>query len=176
MTRGISLLSFGPHILEVNMKRSKFITLAIAASALLALTPARAQQGRWADANDETAQWMIAKERLWAEQACTHNGIVKTLLADDFQGTSPAGARYSKSDSVKRAENSKSDSRDCRLNETKVHFFGGNVALVYGSESAVSKTSEGKDEKECLVWTDTWLKRDGTWQIVSAQDTKVDCK
>ena len=158
------------------MKRMNLLTLALVGSALLVVIPADAQEGRWADANDETAQWMIAKERQWAEQSCTHNGIVKTLLADDFQGTSPAGGRYSKSDSVKRAENSKSQAHDCQLNETKVHFFGDNVALVYGSESAVDKNSKGVDEKECLVWTDTWLKRNGTWQIVAAQDTRVDCK
>jgi hypothetical protein len=32
------------------------------------------------------------------------------------------------------------------------------------------------DVKVCQVWTDTWMKRDGKWQIVAAQDNRVDCK
>ena len=158
------------------MTYKHFIKLAVAGSALLVLIPTNAQEGKWADANDGTAKSLITKERLWAEQACTHNGIVETILADDFQGTSPAGTRYSKSEAVERDNTSKTEVHDCRLNETKVRFFGGNVALVYGSESSVTATPEGKNDKECLVWTDTWLKRNGNWQIVAAQDMRVDCK
>ena len=29
------------------------------------------------------------------------------------------------------------------------------------------------DEKQCEVWTDTWPKRDGKWQMVAAQDNQV---
>jgi hypothetical protein len=47
--------------------------------------------------------------------------------------------------------------------------------MAYGSESAVSKAKDGKETKRCLIWTDTWLKRAGKWQIVAAQDTGIPC-
>jgi hypothetical protein len=45
-----------------------------------------------------------------------------------------------------------------------------------GSEHAIGKDKTHPDAKQCQVWTDTWLKRDGKWRIVAAQDNKVDCK
>jgi hypothetical protein len=55
----------------------------------------------------------------------------------------------------------------------KVRFFGDSIAIAYGAESSVIKDSNGKATKRCLIWTDTWLKRAGKWQIVAAQDTLV---
>jgi hypothetical protein len=54
-----------------------------------------------------------------------------------------------------------------------VRWFGNAVALVYGNETSVEERN-GSRLKQCLVWTDTWLKRDGTWKIVAAQDTAKD--
>jgi hypothetical protein len=47
---------------------------------------------------------------------------------------------------------------------------------VYGSESSVRKAKDGTEQIRCLIWTDTWLKRNGTWQIIAAQDTQFDCR
>jgi hypothetical protein len=55
-------------------------------------------------------------------------------------------------------------------------FFGEDVAIIYGSEQAIGKDKTNPDAKQCQVWTDTWLKRNGKWQIAAAQDNKVDCK
>src|SRR5579862_5647309 len=52
-------------------------------------------------------------------------------------------------------------------------------AKTWKSFTAASTPSKDKthpDAKECQVWTDTWLKRGGKWQIVAAQDNKIDCK
>ena len=152
-----------------------YLTAAIAAASLMAV-PARAQEGKWASASDKTAKHLIALERQWAEEACTHNGITKTLLADDFLGTAPDGRRYTKAEEVEGSQPSKVRARDCRLIDAKVRFFGENMAMVYGSESSIRKSRNGKEYKRCLVWTDTWLNRNGTWQIVAAQDTEVECK
>jgi len=47
-----------------------------------------------------------------------------------------------------------------------VGFFGDSIAIAYGEESAI-KAKDGKETKHCLIWTDTWLKRAGKWQIVA---------
>jgi hypothetical protein len=139
------------------------------------IVPALAQRSHWAAADDKTAQYIIDMERKWAEGVCGDNGVVAELLADDFQGTSTTGARYRKADEL-RDEKGPHTARDCGIDEVKVRFFGDSLALVYGSEHAVGKDKSQPNAKVCQVWTDTWLKRGGKWQIVAAQDNRVACR
>jgi hypothetical protein len=161
---------------EMNLRIFMAATGAVATAAILLLVPhAHAQQSHWASANDKTATYMIDMERKWAEGACVDNGVVAGLLADDFQGTSTKGARFSKADELKD-EKGAHTAHDCGLEEAKVHFFGDSVAVVYGREHAVGKDSSQPSMKVCQVWTDTWLKRGGTWHIIASQDNRVECK
>ena len=144
------------------------------------MNAAYAQQSHWATPDDKTAKFMIDMERKWAEGVCTNNGVIGELLADDFQGTSTRGERYTKADEL-RDEKSPHLAHGCTLDDAKVRFFssssgGEDVAIIYGSEHAIGKDKTHPDAKQCQVWTDTWLKRDGKWQIAAAQDNKVDCK
>ena len=148
---------------------------AVAIVATLLLIPAHAQQSHWASADDKTAKYIIEMERKWAEGVCVDNGVVASLLADDFQGTSTEGVRFTKADELKD-EKGAGTAHDCGLDEAKVRFFGDSVAVVYGSEHAVGKDKSQPNAKVCQVWTDTWLKRSGTWQIVASQDNRVKCR
>jgi Domain of unknown function (DUF4440) len=143
---------------------------------IIPIAGARAQQGNWAAADDATAKFMIDVERQWAEDGCTHNTIANEILADDFQGTSPEGKRYTKQQAVASSQDTSKTAKDCRLLDAKVRFFGDNLAMVYGSESSVRTAKNGSAEKRCLIWTDTWLKRNGKWQIIAVQDTQYACK
>jgi hypothetical protein len=149
--------------------------LAAAAAATLLLVPAYSQQSRWSSADDKDAKYIIEMERKWAEGVCVDNGVVAGLLADDFQGTSTKGARFTKADELKDEKGPRT-AHECGLDEAKVHFFGNNFALVYGSEYAVGKDKSQPNIKVCQVWTDTWLKRGGTWQIIASHDNRVECK
>jgi hypothetical protein len=154
---------------------------------LVLIAAANAQQGRWAASDDNDAKLMIDLERKWAEGVCADNGVIANLLADDFQGTTTNGERFDKKDEL-RDEKGPRSAHGCALDSAKVRFFsslsggsgekqsGENVAIVYGSEHAIGKDKNHPDAKVCQVWTDTWLKRDGKWQIVASQDNKVDCK
>jgi uncharacterized protein DUF4440 len=154
---------------------SRIIKTAVIAGVLAATTFAgHSQQGRWASESDPTAKYMIQMEKEWAEAGCTQQPVGKKFIADDFQGTAPDGRRYDKAEALQNDASLKE--RDCRLDEAKVRFFGENVALVYGSERAMRKDKDGKENLRCLVWTDTWLKRNDKWEIVAAQDTAVACK
>jgi Domain of unknown function (DUF4440) len=147
----------------------------LACAATLLFVPSRAQQSHWAAADDKTAKYIIEMERKWAEGVCIDNGVVTGLLADDFQGTSTTGARFTKADELKD-EKSTRTAHDCGLDEARVRFFGDNVAVVYGSEHAVGKDKSQPNVKACQVWTDTWLKRGSTWQIIASQDNRVICR
>lgn len=134
-----------------------------------------AQQSHWASSDDKTAQYMIDMERKWAEGVCVDNGVVAGLLADDFQGTSTASRRFTKADEL-RDEKAPRTAHGCGLDETKVRFFGDSLAIVYGSEHAIGKDKSQPEAKVCQTWTDTWLKRNGKWQIIASQDNRVKCQ
>src|SRR4029077_15686965 len=120
-------------------------------------------QGRWAATGDPIGKSLIEMERQWAEVACSHGLVEQTILADDFQGTSPEGKLYSKAEALEETKATKTQAHNCRLNDAKVRFYGDNIAIVYGNESSVMKASDGKETTRNLVWTDTWLKRNGKW-------------
>ena len=143
--------------------------------AVLLMTAAHAQQSHWATPDDKTAASMIDMERKWAESICTNNGVIAELLAEDFQGTSTNGELYNKADEL-RDEKGPHSAHGCAVDEAQVRFFGDDVAIIYGGEHAIGKDKTHPDAKQCQVWTDTWLKRGGKWQIVAAQDNKVECK
>jgi hypothetical protein len=132
-----------------------------------------AQESRWGSPDEDTVKLITAAEAKWASSACSPQPDLKDVIADDFQGTSTKGQRYGKEEAI--TTDTKSLSRDCRLGEVKVKFFGDSIAVAYGAENRMIKDNDGKETKRCQVWTDTWLKRAGKWQIVAAQDTVVPC-
>ena len=135
--------------------------------------PSIAQDSRWGSADDPTVKFMIAMEAKWASSSCSPQPDLKAVIADDFQGTATDGHRYSKADAIATDPNALA--RDCQLGEVKVRFFGDSIAIAYGAENRIRKAADGKEAKRCQVWTDTWLKRNGQWQIVAAQDTVIPC-
>jgi len=147
-----------------------FVTIALTTA-----LPGHAQQSRWATADDPTAKFMIASERQWAETACDHNPIARTILAEDFQGTSTEGQRYTKAQEIADTADTSKPARDCRLLDAKVRFFGDTLAIIYGSETSTRKAKDGSEKPKCQIWTDTWLKRNGKWQIIAAQDAEIAC-
>jgi hypothetical protein len=167
----------------VKQKRQKNkamkLTLIIAAFGLTLFflggftSPIIAQESRWGSPEEETVKFMIAAEAKWASSACSPQPELKDIIADDFQGTSTKGKRYGKEDAI--TTDTKSLSRDCQLGEVKVRFFGDSIAIAYGAENRMIKDKDGNETKSCQVWTDTWLKRAGKWQIVAAQDTIIPC-
>ncbi|MBB5345775.1 nuclear transport factor 2 family protein [Tunturibacter empetritectus] len=157
------------------MRETRLRVFAVAIAKTLFLVQAYAQQSHWSSADDKTAKYIIEMERKWAEGVCVDNGVVAGLLADDFQGTSTSGARFTKADELKDEKGPRT-AHECELDEAKVRFFGDSLAVVYGSEHYVGKDKSQPNIEVCQVWTDTWLKRGGTWQIIASHDNRVKCK
>jgi hypothetical protein len=136
-------------------------------------SPGVAQESRWGLPDEEIVKLITAVEAKWASSACRPQPDLKDVIANDFQGTSTKGQRYGRDEAI--TTDTKSLSRGCQLSEVKVRFFGDSIAVAYGAENRMVKDDNGKETKRCQVWTDTWLKRAGKWQIVAAQDTVVPC-
>ena len=134
-----------------------------------------AQESRWGSPDEDTVKFIIAAEAKWSSSNCSPQPDLKDFIADDFQGTFTNGQRYGKDEAIAADPALMKLSRDCQLGEVRVRFFGDSIAIVYGAENRLRKDKDGKEAKRCQVWTDTWLNRNGRWQIVAAQDTVVPC-
>src|SRR6201998_3245353 len=83
------------------MREMQLRTFEAAIVAALLLVSAHAQQSHWASPDDKAAKYIIEMERKWAEGVCVDNGVVAILLAEDFEGTSTKGVRFTKADELK---------------------------------------------------------------------------
>lgn len=141
--------------------------------AVFGMAHAQGFPSHWGAPDDSTVNAIIAVEKAWAETSCgiSPPPALRAAVAGDFLGTSTRGQHYGKA----RALESGND-HDCKLGQVRVHFFGDSLAVAYGNESSIGKTADEKQGRRCAIWTDTWLKRDGAWQIIAAQDNPVDCR
>ena len=88
----------------------------------------------------------------------------KIYYAEDFTGTEPNGDRYGKKDRINETGPSKVYVSN-NINNIKVSFYG-ETAVAHGDEIWVKKDgSTGR-----WVWTDVWVRRNGSWQMIAAQD------
>ena len=146
------------------------------AMVIVTVIAAQAQRSRWLTADDATAKFILDAEEQWDEAACNHNKSPETVLADDFLGTAPDGRTYEKAEEVRDTQDTSKSARQCHQIGPRVRLFGENVAMVYGKAFSVRKGKDGQDAPRCIAFTDTWLKRDGKWQVVAAQDAQIPCR
>jgi hypothetical protein len=90
---------------------------------------------------------------------------IERILADDFIGVDPKGRLYIKQLMIEETRNAPQYFVSNRLNDVKVRFYG-TTAIAQGSETWEKRSGE----RGRFVWTDTWLQRNGRWQIVAAED------
>jgi Domain of unknown function (DUF4440) len=69
---------------------------------------------------------------------------------------------------VMRVQEGSGDFLSNHLDYANVRFFG-DTAVVQGSETWTQKGGH----KGHSVWIDTWVRRNGKWQIVAATDVSV---
>ena len=156
--------------------QSKVTFFVVAMPLLFGLSsPGIAQESRWGSPDEDDVKFMIASADKWSDAQCSPQEGLQDIIADDFQGTFTSGQRFGKIEAITTDPVKASLSRDCQLGEVRVRFFGDSFAIAYGAENRIRKDLEGKEAKRCQIWTDTWLKREGRWQIIASHDTVVAC-
>jgi ketosteroid isomerase-like protein len=117
-------------------------------------------------AQKERERYILESERQWAESVATGDtSAIERILADDFVGVDPKGVLYNKQQMVAETRNAPKYYASNRLNDMKVRFYG-DTAIAQGSETWEKHTGQ----RGRFVWTDTWIQRNGRWQIVAAED------
>jgi hypothetical protein len=118
------------------------------------------------DSHGKDAAYIRQAESDWAESTVTNDvSALERILANDFVGVDIDGSHYTKAQAIKDARTKPSEFVSNHANEIQVRFYG-DAAVAQGSESW--KKKDGTAGK--FVWTDTWIRRDGKWQVVAAED------
>jgi hypothetical protein len=130
---------------------------------LIAASLARAQAagGRAAD-----SAYISQGESEWAESMTKHNAsALDRILADDFIEVGETGELFSKAEAVRFEP---SDLVSNQVDSLRIRFYG-DVAIAFGGEAWTKKDgSTGRN-----LWTDTWVRRQGKWQIVASAGQAV---
>ena len=116
----------------------------------------------------EAERYIKESEAAWAASVATNNpAVVKRILADDVVWVLD-GEIFDKPRAVADAAAGPGDFLSNHLDYAHVRFFG-ETAVVQGSESWTRKGGKSGH----FIWTDTWVRRNGEWQIVAAEDVSV---
>ena len=119
----------------------------------------------------EAERYIQQSESEWANSVATNDAsVVQRILAEDFIWVLD-GRVLGKKKAVAEAAMGPDDFLSDNLEYAHVRFFG-NTAVVQGSE----KWTRRGGKSGHFVWTDTWLWRNGQWQIVAAEDVSVPMK
>lgn len=118
--------------------------------------------------SQDVEKYIVESERQWAESVATGDTTaLERILADDFVGIDPKGKSYKKAEMIAETKNAPKYFLSNHLDNVKVRFYG-DTAIAQGSETWERR--KGEPRRGRFVWTDTWIRRDGKWQIVAAQD------
>jgi ketosteroid isomerase-like protein len=143
------------------MKRTLF-------AGLLCLTLCHYTSG---ESESETEKYIIENERQWAESVATGDtSALERFIADDFVGVDPKGNVYDKAEMIADTKEAPKHFISNHLNQVKVKFHG-DTAIAQGDETWERRSGEPKRGR--FVWIDTWMRRNGKWQIVAAVDVNA---
>jgi hypothetical protein len=139
------------------------------AASTIAASP-HASAATIATSQAQAERYIIESERQWAESVATNDGsIVERILATDFVWVLD-GEVLNKTQAVRFAKEGPGDFISNHPDYVHVRFFGAETAVAQGSETWTKRSPTRKGR---FVWTDTWVKRNGRWQIVAAEDDVI---
>jgi ketosteroid isomerase-like protein len=120
-------------------------------------------------------QILIELERAW--DAAFHRQdakLIETLLADEFVATYSDGSRGDKAKELSLVADNKQQVDSRRLDEFIVKTFG-NTAVVWFTQILVGPVN-GKPTEIRYRYVDVWVMRNGRWQAVASQSTRLNAK
>jgi hypothetical protein len=95
---------------------------------------------------------------------------LERLLAEEFNGTSPTAHTYPKALAIDEIKSGKYVVESMNLDDISVNAYG-NAAVAFTSQEEKSRY-EGQDVSGHYHYTDTWILKDGRWQVVASHGTK----
>ena len=122
-------------------------------------------------AQDSSAQTVQKLERAWLDAYEQHDDKSMTaILADDFSITFPNGSMQTKSQivaSLKNAGGGQSPAMKFHTEDVQARVYGDTVILTGRVVTEYQRDGQTMS-KEQQRYTDTYVKRNGRWQVVAS--------
>ena len=117
-------------------------------------------------------QTLMQLERDWTQASLKSDvDTLNKIMADDWVNIDFLGKTVTKAQTIANLKTGLPATQAAGLGEMKVRVFG-DSAIVTGSDTGKSG-SKGKQVIEKYLWTDVFVRRNGRWQAVASQSTKV---
>lgn len=115
-------------------------------------------------------RYIKESEAQWAEAASQGDTqAVERMLTDDFVGVAPDGSFYDKATEIAKTHNDHGTiTVSNHVNDIR---FYGDATVAQGSETW--EVGKPATKRGSYVRTDTWLRRNGEWQVIAAEDLEV---
>jgi len=144
--------------------------VAIALLCLLSLSLAAA--GQKTSKKGTVEDQIKEHEQNWAQATIKEGAAaVDQYEADDIIDTDPSGRVTDKAQDKMDLSSGDLKFQSIEVSDLKVHVYG-NTAVAAGT-STTKGTYKGQDISGKYRFTDTWVKRNGKWQAVASQSTKI---
>jgi ketosteroid isomerase-like protein len=97
--------------------------------------------------------------------------LLKRLIADDYKGIESFGGFNDKAGTIADIESGNDNVEIDEPEQLEVRVYA-DTAIVTGHLRLKGHSKKGEYELQ-LLFTDVWLKREGHWQVVNYQGTRV---
>ena len=146
--------------------RAAFFCLVVTASALT-VSAGESQRVR----SDQDV--LMQLERDWDAAFHRHDvAFIANILADEFVATYDNGVRADKARELALAADRSQQVDSSSLDEFIVKTYR-DTAVVWFSLHLTSTSPQGRQLEMTLRYTDVWVFRDGRWQCVASQSTRL---
>ena len=117
-------------------------------------------------------QTLIQMEQDWSQADVKKDAAaLDRILADDWIGIDFEGTILNKAQALTGIRSDSGSLESTVLRDMKVRVYG-NTAVVTGTDTEKG-VYHGKDSSGKYLWTDVFVHRNGRWQAVSSQSTKL---
>jgi ketosteroid isomerase-like protein len=118
------------------------------------------------------AQILIQLERGWdAALRQRDTAFIEGILADEFVGTYDDGSRADKKRELELAAAFNQQIDSSRLEDFTIQLHGETAVVLFTLH--LSGPVQGRPTEVALRYLDVWVKRDGRWQCVASQSTRI---
>lgn len=115
-------------------------------------------------------EYILKSAQEWAEAInAGDSAAIDRIMADDFVGVSLRGDLYDKQTLIRESKIKANQFYKPKVFNVTIRFYG--MAAVAQGNETWTKIEDSTSTTN--IWTDTWIYRDKKWQIVAAQDLKL---
>ncbi len=145
------------------MKRILFACLSLAV-----MTPF----GHGRSDKNSPEQILNQMEQDWSQADVQRDAAaLNRILAEDWIGIDFEGTVLNKAQALEGIRSASGSLQSTVLRDMKIRVYG-NTAVITGTDTEKGEY-HGKDSTGKYCWTDVFVRRNGHWQAVSSQSTKV---